>query len=60
MTISVFESVTENKTGGSNGYETSNRTVTKCITISDDEIIALLTKLLVTKKELILNLLKEK
>jgi len=60
MTLNIFESVTENKTNLQHNPETTNKTVTRSIVVNDDEIINLLTKLLVTKKELILNLLKEK
>jgi uncharacterized protein YdeI (BOF family) len=63
MTITIFETISENKAGTSNGgyfgNENSNKTVVRTITISDEEIIALLGKLLASKKEVILDLLKK-
>lgn len=63
MTINIFETISENKAGtGNGGYfgnENSTKTIMRTITINDDEILALLGKLLASKKEVILDLLKE-
>ncbi len=60
MTINIWENVdTTKRDGWGNQVGNEKTSVNRTVTIDDNEIIALLEKLLLSKKEVLLGLLKQ-